>query len=275
MDLNTYSFVIKCGGSTLAALPDSFFHELASLVQNGWKPILVHGGGPEITETLQRLGVTSRFVDGLRVTDEEVLDTVESVLAGTLNKRIVRRMQLQGIQAVGLSGSDGGLLEAKRVADHRVGFVGDIVRVNDHLLRGLSELGYVPVVSPIGADSTGQRYNVNADTAAGAVATALDARQLIVVTDVPGLWVEKDGERMILPEVTGLEIEDMIRKGDITGGMIPKVRAALQCLHGTVESVRIISGTDPLALTRALHGEAVGTQIQGVTASDIERRMLG
>jgi acetylglutamate kinase len=255
------SFVLKCGGSTLAELPNAFFHELNELADAGWVPVIVHGGGPAITRTLERLGVESRFVDGLRVTDEAVLDVVEMVLAGTINKQIVRRIQQTGAKAIGLSGSDGLLLEARRVDDVRMGHVGEIVSVNVEIVRELTRLGYVPVIAPVGADRPGQRYNINADTAAGAVASHLGVRQMIVVTDVPGIIRSQDGVKTVLPHITTTEIEALIDSGEIYGGMVPKVRAAVQCMQGNVQEVVIVSGTELGVLTEVLNGKPGGTRI--------------
>lgn len=261
--MESESFVLKCGGSTLGSLPDSFYIELRGLQQQGRTPVIVHGGGPAISETLERLAITTEFVDGLRKTTEEVLDVAEMVLAGQMNKQIVRNLQKNGAKAVGLSGTDGLLLEAEPV-DHaeQVGFVGRVTRVNQELIAGLVGLGYIPVLAPIGIQAqTGQRYNINADTAAGAVASQTGAARLIVVTDVPGIQTSVQGRPIILPSVTVAEIGEMIDSGDIYGGMIPKVKAAAECIQGEVQEVFIIQGSEPGLLTRALNGEAVGTRI--------------
>lgn len=231
------------------------------MAENGWIPVIVHGGGPAITGMLDRMGVESRFVDGLRVTDEATLDVVEMVLAGSINKQVVRRIQAVGGMAVGLSGIDGMLLEAQCVADKRAGWVGEVVQVNVELLRGLISLGYIPVISPVGVDRKGQRYNINADTAAGAVASSLGVQQLVVVTDVPGIMRGSAEHRVMLPKVTLNDIEEMIASAEIYGGMIPKVKAAVQCMRGNVEEVAIVSGTQEGVLHRLMAGESVGTRI--------------
>jgi len=257
-------FVMKCGGSTLAALPDAFFRDLRELQESGAQPVIVHGGGPAINETLGKLGIESRFVNGLRVTDEATLNVVEMVLAGRINKEIVRRLQASGARAIGLSGTDGRLLEARQVADADLGFVGDITGVNASLIEGVLALGYLPVIAPIGIDASGQRYNVNADTAAGAVASHLGVDALIVVTDVPGILRADEsgaGEKKVLPQATFAEIEAMIASGEIYGGMIPKVRAAMNCLQGSVREVRIVDGAAPRVLSRAVREGGVGTRI--------------
>jgi acetylglutamate kinase len=190
-------FVMKCGGSTLAALPDSFFDDLRQLQEDGYRPVIVHGGGPAISEMLGRLGIESEFVNGLRKTDEATLDVVEMVLAGRINKEIVRRIQAGGAKALGLSGTDGMLIQARPVANRdEIGFVGDVTGVNTAIIEGVTAMGHIPVIAPIGIDASGQRYNINADTAAGAVASELGVDRMIVVTDVPGIlrtWTARSG----------------------------------------------------------------------------------
>ena len=255
-------FVMKCGGSTLASLPGAFFEDLRDLQENGPLPVIVHGGGPAINEMLGKLGIESRFVNGLRVTDEAVLDVVEMVLAGQINSEIVRKLNASGARAIGLSGTDGMLLKARPVDHHaEIGYVGEVVGVNTALIRGVAEMGYLPVIAPIGIDESGQRYNINADTAAGAVASALGASTMIVVTDVPGIMREIDGEKRVLPEVSFAQIEEMIASGEIYGGMIPKVRAAMSCLTGDVKEVRIVDGAEPRVLSRAIREGNLGTRI--------------
>lgn len=256
-------FVMKCGGSTLAALPHSFFEELRQLQVDGVAPVIVHGGGPAISETLDKVGIRTEFVQGLRVTTDDVLDVVEMVLAGRINKEIVRKMQSSGAKTVGLSGVDGMLIEAKPVANaNEIGFVGEVTNVNADLIEGVMALGYIPVIAPVGIDAQGQRYNINADTAAGAVASHLGVGRMIVVTDVPGIMKTVDGEKVTLPEVTVAEIEAMIASGEIYGGMIPKVRAAIACIQGKVQEVVIVSGQIEGVLTEAVKSGGVGTVIK-------------
>jgi len=255
-------FVMKCGGSTLAALPNAFFEDLRSLQASGVEPVIVHGGGPAINETLGKLGIESKFLNGLRVTDEATLDVVEMVLAGRINKEIVRKLQRNGAKSIGLSGTDGKLITARPVANaDEIGLVGDVVGVNAELVEGVIGLGYLPVIAPIGIDEAGQRYNINADTAAGAVASALGVDTMIVVTDVPGIMRSADGEKKVLPQVSFADIEEMIASGEIYGGMIPKVRAAMACLHGDVKEVRIVDGSAERVLSRALKEGDIGTRI--------------
>ncbi|MCR8660551.1 acetylglutamate kinase [Paenibacillus endoradicis] len=256
-------FVMKCGGSTLAALPNSFFEELRELQASGVAPVIVHGGGPAISETLEKLGIETEFVQGLRKTSDEVLDVVEMVLAGRINKEIVRKMEMNGARTLGLSGVDGMLIQAKPVANSaEIGFVGDVTEVNATLIEGVMAMGYIPVIAPIGIDRSGQRYNINADTAAGAVASHLGVERMIVVTDVPGIMKTVDGQKVTLPSVTVAEIEEMITSGEIYGGMIPKVRAAIQCIQGKVQEVVIVSGQIEGVLTEAVTTGGVGTVIK-------------
>lgn len=256
-------FVMKCGGSTLAALPFSFFEDMRQLQDEGIVTVIVHGGGPAISETLGKLGIESGFVNGLRVTNEAVLDVVEMVLSGQINKEIVRRIQLTGAMALGLSGVDGHLIEAKPVANsHEVGLVGDVTKVNAELIQGIVNMGYIPVIAPVGLGADGgQRYNINADTAAGAVASHLGVEQMVVVTDVPGIMKTVDGKKQVLPVVSVAEIEEMIANGDIYGGMIPKVRAAIACIQGRVQEVVIVNGSEPNVLSKVLKGTGIGTRI--------------
>ncbi|MCY9759583.1 acetylglutamate kinase [Paenibacillus alvei] len=255
-------FVMKCGGSTLAALPDSFYEQLQQLQEEGTVPVIVHGGGPAISGMLDKLGIESEFIGGLRKTDEAVLDVVEMVLAGQINKQIVRRLMQVGANAIGLSGTDGGLIQAEPVSNvDQVGYVGDVTQVRAALLTGLIDMNYMPVIAPIGLDGTGQRYNINADTAAGAVAAYLGAEQLIVVTDVPGIMRNTPEGKVVLPIVTTVDIEAMIASGEIYGGMIPKVQAAMKCLEGGVQEVVIADGAESDVLRRLMAGEPIGTRI--------------
>lgn len=256
------AFVMKCGGSTLAALPTSFFEDLRDLQAEGITPVIVHGGGPAISDNLAKLGIETEFVNGLRKTTEAVLDVVEMVLAGSINKQIVRLIQGTGAAAIGLSGVDGGLIQAKPVSNSaEVGHVGDVTQVEAAIIEGIVNLGYMPVIAPVGVDAAGQRYNINADTAAGAVASHLGVDRMIVVTDVPGIMKNVDGEKKVLPSVTVQQIEDMIQSGEIYGGMIPKVRAAIKCIQGKVKEVVIVDGSEPKILSRVLKGEVMGTRI--------------
>ncbi|MCS7459935.1 acetylglutamate kinase [Paenibacillus doosanensis] len=258
--MSAMCFVMKCGGSTLAALPDSFFKDMKLLQDEAIIPVIVHGGGPAISSTLEKLGIETEFVNGLRRTNEAVLDVVEMVLSGQINKEIVRKIQLSGARAMGLSGVDGHLIQAEPVANsNEVGLVGDVTHVNAELIQGIVKMGYMPVIAPVGLGADGgQRYNINADTAAGAVASHLGVERMIVVTDVPGIM---NGEKQVLPSVTVKQIDEMIASGEIYGGMIPKVRAAVQCIQGKVREVIIVNGSEPEVLSKVIKGAAIGTRI--------------
>ncbi|WP_245590449.1 acetylglutamate kinase [Aneurinibacillus terranovensis] len=252
--------VIKCGGSTLDQLPDSFYQDIAALKQSGIDPVIVHGGGPAISGTLKQMGIEPHFIDGLRVTDAETLKVAQMVLIGQTNKQVVGRIQQAGGCAVGISGIDGATMVVKQGPEH-LGFVGVIETIQPHVIQALSEAGCIPVLAPIGIDTAGQFYNVNADTMAGAVAGALGVQQLVMVTDVPGVMKEADGRPQVLPELTKTQIEAFIADGVIYGGMIPKVKAALDALGQDVEEVLIVDGYEPGILLKAAGGEPAGTKI--------------
>jgi acetylglutamate kinase len=233
--------VIKIGGSVTDRLHSSFFSACVSLLERGWQLIIVHGGGPWINRWLEKAGITPRFVDGLRVTDADTLEVVEMVLAGSMNKHLVTQFEQAGARAIGISGVDGELIRVKQ-RDPALGYVGEVTEINPGILQGLLEQGWVPVVASLGVDATGQHYNINADHAAGAIAQALKAHTLALVTDVPGIWKVENGEKRVLRYVTPEQIDDMISDGTIAGGMIPKVTAGMQCLSGDVERVMIVDG---------------------------------
>lgn len=230
--------VLKAGGSSVADLSDAFFDNIKALQQAGLKPVIVHGGGPAIKEMLEKLDIEFEFVDGLRKTTDEMMDIVEMVLSGNVNQALSRRVNETGIHAVGISGSDRHLLQATPIDFERYGLVGEVSNVNADFIYTLLEQNLVPIISPVAIGADGKRYNVNADTAAGAVASALGAKQLIFVTDVPGIL--QDGE--LLEEVTTEQIEELIEDGTIFGGMIPKVKAAMKGLTSNVQEVMIVNG---------------------------------
>lgn len=261
--------VIKCGGSTLDRLPASFYEDLVEVAGQGWEPVIVHGGGPAISRTLEKMGIAPHFIDGLRVTDAPTLEVVKMVLLGQTNKQVVGNLELAGGKSVGVSGIDGSTIQVSPGPAH-LGFVGNIEEVNPALLETVLKAGFIPVVAPLGVDEKGQVYNINADTAAGAVAGSLGVGQLVMVTDVPGVMKEIDGEKKVLPQLTEVEIEALIAEGVIYGGMIPKVRAALDALGNEVKEVLIINGYEPGILKQVANGEAVGTKIlkSGVKASE-------
>ncbi|WP_084797899.1 acetylglutamate kinase [Neobacillus mesonae] len=254
--------VIKCGGSVLENLPRSFYEDVIALHQSGeWTPIIVHGGGPLINQLLKSLNVETSFVNGLRVTNQDVLDIVEMVLSGMVNKQVVRNIIEAGGNAIGISGVDGSLLQAVPTENAKqLGFVGDVDNVNLKVIEGVIELGYIPVISPIGIDASGQRYNINGDIAASAVAKALGAN-LCFISDIPGILVEKDGVKTKIDKVSKAIIEEMISNHTIYGGMIPKVKAAIDGLVHNISEVAIINGFEKNSLIDYTNGKDIGTKI--------------
>ncbi len=230
--------VIKCGGSTMQELSDTFFENVVEMQRAGKHPIIVHGGGPAINDMLEKLAITSVFIDGLRKTTAEVLEAAKMVLCGKVNKEVVTKIYKAGGRAIGLSGCDGALISVKPIDEEKLGFVGEPVAVNRELLATFLEMEMIPVIAPIGIDEKGTHYNINADSAAGAIARAMNASELIFVTDVDGIM--KEGK--CLEEVTRAEVERYIADGTIYGGMIPKVKAALATLNETLQAVRIVNG---------------------------------
>lgn len=246
--------VIKCGGSTVEQLSDSFFQSVKELQDTGFAPVIVHGGGPAIKRMLGLLNVNSEFVNGLRKTDEQVMEVVEMVLSGSVNKSLVRKLEKTGTAAVGLSGSDNHLIEAIPIDEQRLGLVGEVSNVNTDLIVDLLERQIVPVIAPVGLSRSGRCYNINADTAAGAIALALDAEKLLFVTDVPGIL--KNGE--LLQTVTEEEVRSYIADQTIYGGMIPKVEAAMKSLQGNLDEVIITAANSGIIK----NGHIAGTIIQ-------------
>jgi acetylglutamate kinase len=250
--------VIKCGGSIFEKLPTSFYKNIAELKTTfNVKPIIVHGGGPAISSFLSRLDIETTFIDGLRVTTEPVLEIVEMVLSGAMNKQIVRRLLEVGAMGIGLSGVDGKLLEARKVPNHEtLGFVGEVISVNKSLIETLLNESYIPVISPIAVDSFGQQLNINGDMVASAISKTFQA-PLCMVTDVPG--VMKGSE--VIKRMTHHEIEKFIHEGVISGGMIPKMQAAIACLQDGVKEVVIMNGLEEDNLIKFARKESIGTTI--------------
>ncbi|MDR7483262.1 MAG: acetylglutamate kinase [Armatimonadota bacterium] len=258
--------VVKYGGSVMdAGAAGTVIEDLVLLKAAGIHPVLVHGGGPEITRMLERVGKPTRFVDGLRVTDEETMEIVEMVLAGRANKALVTLIGQAGGSAVGVSGKDAGLLRARRwegAAD--LGLVGEVVEVRADLLRTLSEAGHIPVVASLGLGPGGESLNLNADHAAAALAAAVGASKLIILTDVPGVMRTRDGTPALISSLTAAEARALIADGTVSRGMIPKVEACLMTLERGVPSAHIIGTEAPHALLLELFTEeGIGTMITG------------
>ena len=237
------TIVIKYGGAAMkdAALRASFAVDVVLLKHIGVRPVIVHRGGPQIGATLERLGKDSRFVNGLRVTDDETMDVVEMVLGGKVNREIVELVQRGGGKAVGLTGSDGGMLRVRRrLHEGRdIGRVGEVAAVDAGAITAVADAGFVPVIAPIGVDDDGLTYNVNADEAAGAIAQSLGAEKLILLTDVEGV---RGADGALLPELSRDEARKLIAEGVIRGGMIPKVECCLAALAGGVPRAHVIDG---------------------------------
>lgn len=253
--------LIKCGGSLLESLSDSFYDGIKSLKDNGYQPVIVHGGGPAINQMLDELQIESEFIDGLRKTTPAVMNVAEMVLSGSTTNSIVRRLNRIGMSAIGLTGFDGGLLQAEAKDFDRLGLVGEITHVNKAFLLNMLSLGITPVISPLAAGVDGiESYNVNADTAAGAIAAAVDAIKLLFVTDVPG--VLKDGK--LLEKASQTEIMKLIADGTITGGMVPKVLAAIECLHAGMSEAMIVSGKTDLIKDEKIVGTVITKDMEAV-----------
>lgn len=260
--------LIKYGGSAMLNedLKRDFAEDIALLGFIGVKPIIVHGGGPQIGELLKKIGKESRFIKGLRVTDQETMDVVEMVLVAKVNKDVVSLINFYGGKAVGLSGRDGKLIRARKAQparlagiDEDLGLVGEVERINPGVITALEDQGFIPVVAPVGAGPQEKPYNINADTAAGALAAALDAEKFVLLTDVSGV-IDKNSE--LVSSLTEDQAENMINNGEISGGMIPKVRSCLNAIRGGVPKAHIIDGRVAHALLlEILTDEGIGTEI--------------
>lgn len=233
------TIVLKCGGSIIHQLSDSFFHSLKNLMSNNWKIVIVHGGGPDITKMLSSLKISTQFYKGQRKTTKEVLEIVEMVLAGKINKQLTNSLQQHTIRSIGISGSDGELLLGEYLNREQLGLVGKVTDVNTTLISLLADNGYIPVIAPLARTTTGETLNVNADLAAAAIANNLNAEKLLFVTDVPGILDEKGH---VITKITQKEINEYILNGVITGGMIPKVESAISTLSEKLHEVMIVSG---------------------------------
>ncbi|MGH7899127.1 MAG: acetylglutamate kinase [Candidatus Binatia bacterium] len=269
---NGKTFVIKYGGKAMIdeELQSSFAEDIALLKYVGINPVIVHGGGPQIDRMLEKLRLESRFVRGMRVTDEATMDVVEMVLGGKINKQIVTLINKHGGKAVGLSGKDGGLLLARKmlikvteagkpaeIVD--IGMVGEIIKVNVDVIRSLDAADFIPVIAPVAVGERGESYNVNADTAAGKFAEAIQAEKLILLTDVEGI---KDGNDALLRTLSSEQVSQLIQSGVIGEGMIPKVECCVEALRGGVKKTHIIDGRKRHAVLLEIFTEqGVGTEV--------------
>jgi acetylglutamate kinase len=255
--------VIKYGGNAMIdeTLKQAVMDDLALLSLVGIKVVLVHGGGPEITATLNRMGIESKFVGGLRQTDEETVKVVQMVLSGKTNKDLVYLLQRSGGKAIGLCGLDGAMIRAKKlVGEHDLGFVGDITGIDTTIITKQLDGGYIPVIATVGCDDEGNVYNINADTAAARIASELGAENLINMTDVRGLLRDKDDEDTLLPVVHISEVPSLVNQGVISGGMIPKIDSCVEAVRRGVKKAFIIDGRIPHSiLIELMTNEGIGT----------------
>ena len=255
--------VVKYGGNAMTSddLKQQVMEDIVLMSLIGVKIVLVHGGGPEITEMLGKTGKKSEFIDGLRVTDRETVDIVQMVLAGKINKSLVNLLEMKGGKAMGISGIDGHMIEAE-VKDERLGFVGKITGVNVEPVTDLLEKGYIPVVSTVGCDKSGNVYNINADTAAAQIAAAMGAESLIAMTDIAGILRDRDDPSSLIPLIDIEDAAALFEEGIISGGMIPKVECSIDAIRRGVKKVIILDGRIPHAiLIETLTDEGAGTMV--------------
>ncbi len=258
--------VVKYGGAAMsrADLRDAVYRDLALLVSVGVRPVVVHGGGPEINLWLNRLAIQPQFRDGLRVTCPDTMDVVEMVLVGRVNKQIVNGLNRVGVRAVGLCGCDGALVQARTYGDGELGLVGDVAAIDASVLQPLLEAGYVPVISSVAADGSGQALNINADTVAGEIAAALQAAKLILLTDTPGILRDRQDPTSLIRQLTLSGARQLIDEGLVDGGMTPKTECCIRALAQGVGAAHIIDGRTPHALLLEVFTDAgIGTMVVG------------
>lgn len=257
--------VVKYGGNAMInpELEEMVLKDVILMKLIGMKPILVHGGGPMINQWLERLEIEATFVDGLRVTDKAAMEVVEMVLAGKVNKSIVSRIQGLGGKAVGICGKDAGLFKARRITQPRdLGFVGEITEVDPHILQTLIKGDFIPVVSSVGYGQEGESLNINADTVASALGGALKAHKLVLLTDVEGIFLDQEGQKVLASQLKAQDIPRLIEEGVLSGGMIPKALGCLEAVKEGVENVHIIDGRKPHALLLEIFTkEGIGTWV--------------
>lgn len=257
--------VVKYGGNAMIdpELKEQVMEDIVLLWLIGVKVVLVHGGGPEINELMDKLGKKPEFIDGLRVTDKETMDIVQMVLAGKVNKTLVNLVEMKGGNAIGLSGMDGRLIEAE-FKNKKLGFAGKVTKIHIQPIVDLLENGYIPVISTVGCDKDGNAYNINGDTAAGSIAAALNAERFILMTDIAGLLKDKDDADSLIEQISVSEAKEMKEKGIISGGMIPKIDCCIDAIEQGVNNVVIMDGRVPHSiLMELLTDEGAGTLVVG------------
>lgn len=257
--------VIKYGGAAMidCDLKKKVMQDIVLMKYVGMHPIVVHGGGPEITGMLSRLGIKTEFVDGLRVTDRDTMEIVEMVLGGKVNKEIVSGINASGGKAIGISGKDGELIKARYIdPTGRLGFVGEVDQINPQIIETVIENGYIPVIAPIGIDDEQQSYNINADLVAASIAVAMDADKLVLLTDVPGLLKDTQDSSSLISVLRVSEVPEYVNEGIIAGGMIPKVQCCVEAVTGGVSRTHIIDGRVPHSiLLEIFTKEGIGTMV--------------
>ena len=255
--------VVKLGGNAMVddELASQFAQDIVLMQSVGIKPVVVHGGAPQIGSMLDRLGMDSQFVDGLRVTDSDTLDVARMVLVGKVNRDIVSSINIHGPLAVGISGEDAGLITAASLHED-LGFVGEIQAVNPTIITGLLKEGHIPVVSSIGADDKGQAFNINADTVASSLAAALEAKRILYLTDIEGLRADMEDPESHISEITSSDLQNLIDNGTISGGMIPKAQACLEAVQAGVGSAHMVDGRiSHVILLELFTDSGIGTMV--------------
>ncbi|MBR4161958.1 MAG: acetylglutamate kinase [Solobacterium sp.] len=265
--LNDYvgeTIVVKYGGNAMTdeTLKQQVMEDIVLLWKVGIRVVLVHGGGPELSELMMRLGKKPAFVDGLRVTDKETIDLAQMVLAGKINKSLVNMVQAKGGKAIGLSGMDGRLIEAK-IRNPKYGYVGDVTKINANVIEALLNDGYIPVISTLGCDEEGNTYNINGDTAAGKIASTLQAKKMILLTDIEGVLKDKNDPESLISHLTLSEAKELIDQNIVSGGMIPKISCCTDAIEEGLNSAVILDGRVSHAILMEIFtNEGAGTLIE-------------
>ena len=253
------TFVFKYGGKVKEKGGDTFCEDIVLLQHIGIRPVVVHGGGSQITKVLERVGIESKFEKGIRITDDETMEWVEAVLQGQMNKELVREINRLGGRAIGLSGSDGNLIVAERVKNKKLGRVGEVRKINVDLINSLIVEGYIPVISPVGVDKNGVSLNINADTVAAEIAVRLKAEKFFLLTDVDGVL---DENKRLIPSIKVEEVKSIMKKGFVQGGMIPKLECCSRAVKGGVKKAHIINGEmEHAILLEIFTHKGIGTEI--------------